>query len=86
MVESPSILVTETIACRGSRIPGIIQQNKEMYVDLEGWSSLSLGVEGELQCIPTDLEHKETRITDGILQRILTDLDRKKQRVNYRRS
>ena len=29
MVESPSILVTETIACRGSRIPEIIQQNKE---------------------------------------------------------
>jgi hypothetical protein len=29
MVESPLILVTETIACRGSRIPEIIRQKEE---------------------------------------------------------
>ncbi len=53
MVESPLILVTETIACRGSRIPEIIRQKEE-------------GVEGELQCLLMYLEHKQMRNTEAI--------------------
>ncbi len=51
---------------------------RRRFKDLEEWSSFSLGVEGELLCLLTHFEHKETRNPEGKQQRILMDLERNK--------